>query len=91
MMARPLLVVRDKSRRVAFRCHLCESRFYDGELRAFERHVAGCADAREQQIRESSLRSKAPALYDTQFGGPVDLRDWVKANRQAIIEGRKRL
>lgn len=64
---------------------LCGKPFWPGEERAYENHVAQCAQdnaAAIQRFREA----RAPIS-----GEKSDMEEWVEENRDLLIEGRKKL
>ena len=80
-----------------WRCLVCGTPFYDGEMTAYVRHVAGavgqvgCHERHEDELRAQSLRVKAPALFDPFVSGDVELGRWIKAYGPAILSGRMKL
>lgn len=91
-----LIVVRDKARRPKFRCMVpdCGAVFYDGEERAYERHCIGCAERNHTKVVAQSVRHRAPDLFDElhpSYNGDLALQRWIARNRDAVIEGRKKL
>lgn len=54
------------------------------ETSRYERHVAACAKANEEEIQKMVERHKAKNL-----GGDPELEAWVDEHRTEIIEGRK--
>lgn len=78
-------------------CLVCLTPFFEGEERAFERHVAGspstpgCAEREEARLRDLSLRERMPAIFDPLQSGDVDLELWIQKHRQALLEDRKKL
>lgn len=79
--------------RPRYRCECCPERtpFWDGEERAFERHVVACAARHDEQLRALSWRQRAPAIFDPQVSGDVELGRWIAVHRDALLEGRKTL
>jgi hypothetical protein len=72
-----------------FVCTLCKAGFRDTEYRAFERHVKKCSDAREAEIHAMSPRTRAPGIFGDQ-GWDTEREQWVRDNREALLEDRKR-
>lgn len=83
----PLIIVRDSSRKLAYRCLICGAEFYDDEHGDYERHVVSCSDTHFEELRGMSLRAKAPALFDPEQSGDVEFQKWVRANKRAILDG----
>lgn len=70
-------------------CLTCRQRWPAHKQLRFEAHCVECSNAHEDEEREMSLRTHLGI-----FGGEraiPDLEDWVARNRQALLEGRKRL
>ena len=86
-----LTVIRMDPGEPRYRCLVCQAVFYDGEHRAYERHVVACAEQNDEALRGMSLRSKAPALFDPFVSGDVERGQWIRAHRDALLEGRKKL
>ena len=93
-----LIIVGDvgEARTPKYRCLICKARgersvFYEGEERAYERHVARCYDANEAELRMQSMREKAPGLFDPNRSGDVELGQWIRQHRQSLIRGGKKL
>jgi uncharacterized C2H2 Zn-finger protein len=86
-----LTVVRMSPGEPKFRCLVCQAVFYEGEHRAYERHVVGCAQRNEAELRAMSLRERAPALFDPERSGDVELGKWIRLHRTELLEGRKKL
>lgn len=86
-----LVVVRHGAREPQFHCLLCGAEFYDGEHRAYETHVSVCSRDNEDMLREASLRTKAPELFDPLVAGDPERERWVRAHRRAIIDGTVRM
>lgn len=90
----PLLLARDSDKKPKFVCLLCHERgvrtvFYEDEMRAYERHVVAHDEHDVEALRQrTSMRAKAPELFDPQVAGDVELFNWIHENREAIIEGR---
>lgn len=82
-----LEIVRFNRGEPKFRCLVCQQPFYEDESSAYERHVVACASSHEDELRQRSLRVKAPALYDPEQSGDVEFGKWVRANRKALIDG----
>lgn len=63
----------------------CGQPFYEGEERAYQRHVSKCAEENAEYI----------AMYREQrqpaSGEKSDMEQWVEDNRDLLIEGRKKL
>lgn len=76
-----------------YRCECCPERvvFYDGEERLYERHVIACSQRHDAELRGESLRVKVPGIFDPFVSGDVEYGIWVRANAQAIIDGRTRM
>lgn len=55
--------------------------------REYERHVVECSKRHEDELRDLSVRERVPWLT-----GPLDpeLDEWIRDNRDAVVEGRKR-
>jgi hypothetical protein len=95
---KPLLAVRDSAKKPMFECYLCRHRgvrtvYYEDELRAFERHMAEVHDEQDTEAfrQETSMRAKAPGLFDPKVAGDVELLEWTRANREALLSGEKHL
>jgi hypothetical protein len=75
-----------------YRCECCPERtpFWDGEERAFERHVVACAAEHDEQLRALSLREQMPAILDPQRSGDTEFERWIRAHRDALLKGRKK-
>jgi hypothetical protein len=89
---RSLIVVRDPSRHrdeTRAICRICKAVYWlPGEQRAFDRHVVDCFDRNEQEVRDRSLRIKNPLLFDPLGEGGDDLAQWMRRNRQAVLDGK---
>lgn len=79
--------------RPRYRCECCPERtpFYDGEERAYERHVVACSARHDAELRAESWRERAPAIFDPERSGDVELGRWIRRNREALLEDRKKL
>lgn len=91
-----LIVVRDPRREPKYECNVpgCDAVFYDGEMRAWERHVVDCAERNEEAVAMQSLRNRDPGLFDPlspDYVGDADLLRWIRQNEKAIIDGRLRI
>lgn len=64
---------------------LCGKPFWEGEERAFERHVVSCAEENAGAIQR--FREKNQPIS----GEKSDLEEWVDENKSLLVEGRKRL
>lgn len=64
---------------------LCGKPFWEGEERAFEKHVVACAQENAGAI-ERYRAKRAPIS-----GEKSDLEQWVDENKDLLIEGRKKL
>jgi hypothetical protein len=69
---------------------MCGKQFTDEEYRAFRQHVTRCAKVHLPEIQGRSKRVRMPGLYGPDAFDP-EAEKWVRENRQALIEGRKRL
>lgn len=92
----PLIVARDSDRKAFGYCRVCAMRgertiFYEGEERAMEKHVAACSHRHEAELRQRSMRVRAPGIFDPERSGDVEKGHWISANREALVEGRKKL
>jgi hypothetical protein len=85
-----LIVVRDPARKAAYRCRVCGAEFLAHEAHGYEEHVVSCAEQHDSDLRQMSPRVRLPAFFDPEFG-PQDLSRWVRENKLAILEGRKRI
>lgn len=75
-----------------YRCLCCnDAVFYDGEEAAYERHVVACSERHDEAMRAESWRAKVPGIFDPDVSGDVELERWVRLNRGALLEGRKKL
>jgi hypothetical protein len=73
-------------------CYVCGTGFGASKMgRQFEEHVALCANRSDEELRGESLRVKNPHLFDPNVSGDVEFQRWVRANREAIIDGRLRM
>lgn len=65
-------------------CRICRAALKESERVP---HAMSCANRHEDELREMSLRTKAPWILE-----PLDpeLDAWIKENIEAIEEGRKR-
>lgn len=92
-----LTVIRHNEGEPRYQCLCCEALFFEGEERAFERHVAGsastpgCAERNAERMDAESLRAKAPGIFDPNKSGDVELERWVRRNRTALLEDRLRI
>lgn len=91
---KPLLLLRDSDKKVKSFCRLCHHRgirtvFYEGEEVAEARHAAEVHDEADTEAfrQATSMRAKAPGLYDPTVAGDVEAYEWIRANREAIIAG----
>jgi hypothetical protein len=85
-----LEVVRHNAGAPKYVCRLCHQPFFDGEHRAYERHVVGCSTANEQRLIEQSIKQRLPELYGDEAGDP-ELERWVDRHRTALQEKRMRI
>lgn len=76
-----------------YRCLCCPERvvFYAGEEAAYEAHVVACSRRHEDELRQLSIRARDPELFDPLVSGDVEFQAWVRANRKALLEGRRRM
>jgi hypothetical protein len=76
-----------------YRCECCPERtpFWDGEERAYERHVVACSQRHDEEMRGESLRVKAPGIFDPEQSGDVEFGKWIRQNREALLEDRMML
>lgn len=87
-----LIVVRDTSRTPRYRCRVCgDAVFYDDEMKAYESHVASCSDRNADELRQLSLRGRAPGLFDPHVAGDVEMKRWARQHRRALVDGALKL
>lgn len=60
-----------------FACAVCKAKFKAHEGALFERHVVRCADQHEAELRERSLRVRAPGLFGDEAFDP-EYERWVR-------------
>lgn len=84
-----LIVVRHNAREPRYRCLCCDDAvFFEGEERAYESHVIACSRRHEAEMRGTSLRVKAPGIFDPDVSGDVEYGRWVRQHRGMLLEGR---
>ncbi len=86
-----IVVIGGQERRPRYRCMACDVVFYDGEERVYERHVVACSEVHDAELRAMSVRQRDPAIFDPQVSGDVELGQWIKRHREALLEDRKKL
>lgn len=69
---------------------LCGTPFTEDEHREYQRHVTACARQHLPEIQAQSKRVRLPGFFGPDAFDP-EAEKWVRQNRQALIEGRKRL
>lgn len=69
-------------------CLLCGQEFMEHEIKAYEQHVVACSEINEDKVAGMSNRER---MKDILAVGDHEHDKWVKKNRKAIIEGRKRM
>lgn len=58
------------------------------ESAAYERHFDRCASENMDELRSTeTMAGKAPGLFGPE-SGDVELREWLRQNRTAVLEGR---
>jgi hypothetical protein len=74
----------------------CGTPFYSQA--EMERHTARCAAQHVDEIRRASPRVRNPGFNDPEVRGIADIEEWLNrrddtgtTNRQAVIEGRRRM
>jgi hypothetical protein len=73
----------------AYMCEICGLMFYRDELDAYGKHMKKCSDQHEAEIMVT--RSSRYQMREVLAVGDPERDEWVKKNRRAIIEGRKRM
>lgn len=86
-----LIVVRVDPGRVIGGCVACDAVFYEGEDRAWARHVDDCSERNREALMAHSLRAQAPALFDPEVSGDVEYGKWISRHRAALIDGRMKM
>ena len=67
-------------------CTLCDSHFYEGEERAYQRHAI--EHGKNGDAREHSLHLKAPALFNPRHeSGDVEWQDYIDRKTKADPHG----
>jgi hypothetical protein len=80
------------SERAVVWCMQCGAGFSKSKMgREYERHVKDCAERHAEDLRSQSYRVKNPHLFDPLVSGDVELGAWIRANKRAILEGRRRI
>lgn len=64
--------------------------FTRGEAEQYQRHVVDCAARHEDELRDRSLRQKAPGIFGEE-GWDGEFEQWVRDNADALKEGRLKL
>jgi hypothetical protein len=77
-----------EERPAPFVCRICQERFW--ESRGYERHVVKCYNRNEAEVREQSIKERAPTLYGDEAGDP-ELESWVRKHKTEILEDRKKM
>lgn len=80
--------VRDREQPM-FGCAICGRTFAKFESGLYQKHVAQCANDHEAELRAMSTREAMPGLFGDESRS--DLEIWVAENRDALIEGRKKM
>lgn len=84
-----LIIGAAESRPPKYKCLCCNTAvFYEGEDRAYERHVVACSAKHEEEMREQSPREKTAHFLGR---GDTELEGWVRKHRGLILEGRKQM
>lgn len=60
------------------------------ESTAYERHFHACSERHAAELHARTVPGKAPALFGPR-SGDVELREWLAAHRDEVLEGRKRV
>lgn len=91
MVPKPFTVIMDRDEAPAYRCECCPEKtpFWKGEERQRDIHVKACSERYEAELRQHSMRVKAPGLFDPEVSGDVEYGKWVRQNKEAIIRGDK--
>lgn len=63
--------------RQAFRCNVCGEEFPHGYRASYEQHVAKCARAHMDELRELSPKRQHPGIYGD-VGVDVEFRDHIQ-------------
>lgn len=75
-------------------CESCKARFRIEQRAEFTKHVIDCSQQNEEAERAASPRYRygEDTVFAPENGYVVeDLEKWVALNRQALIEGRKKM
>lgn len=72
----------------------CGARFLEDQRRRWELHCIRCSEEHQERLWAQSMRRRAPDLFDEhdpRYNGDLVLQRWIKDNRDAVIEGRKKI
>lgn len=86
-----IVVMKGQERTPRYRCIACDTVFYDGEETLYERHVVKCSETHDEALRAESPRTQMPGICDPFKSGDVELERWISANRDLLLEDRKKL
>lgn len=89
----PPSFTKDKDREVLV-CFVCDATFEMDQQERFERHVAACSDANEDQIERELDESNPARIMPEVFGpeaGDVEFERWMKANAKDVLLGKKKV